>query len=845
MESYWGDLREVFEKQPSPIICYTPAAIFANKVPALDINFLNPGSNFEEQYTYLLSYADYPSADDQEYSKLLSEVYGITNTEEQKDLWYLGQIVKDIANSPAGSTERRNKVMQILNGKTIKDQNGEDVDVSSLANSAVIISPIVSKWYVALRNIAVVGLLIVLLYIGIRILISSASEELAKYKTMLKDWAMAMLLVFLIHYLMLGLLTVTQDLSTAMGKAVYTQIQGGSSNQNGGNNNQGSTSLVEDEFFRVVRLKESQNRNAQEDEETGYLDKFGYALMYLILVIYTVMFTFKYLRRLVYMAFLTVISPMVALTYPIDKMNGKAQAFDYWFKEYLFNLLIQIIHLMLYVVLVGAAIDFAESNIIYGIIALSFIMEAEGFIRNMFGVKGEGGGLAPSAFTAGALFSQGLNLIDRATRSTKRLISKSSNSKNGNDGGNDSSIRQQEIKDDSANASVKSFDSGRNNNNSSSDDNSNTPLSLNSSGSSNDSDDSDNSENSGNSEGSDDEESNQKLFGDKDESIGDTSRFSEDEDDEEADKILNGTDGEDDDEDTKSIEGDNNKNDNNSEPEQLNGSANTAQIAGNSQPSKKKGRSVIRGIKRAAGRYFNKDNYKKLAVGAAKFGVRNALGLAGAATLGTMGLAAGLASGEGLKGALKYAGLGAASGGALGRATGNLGMRAITGARTMGKRFTGDFKKGYYSKQEYTRKQNEKIEKAFMNSSENKEFFQSKFEGEDVREKMQQALAIKRYGINDNESLAKAVKLQDKNDLTAQQAATVAKLGSITSLEDFTDPERLANLSKIISSQLPKKEDQAKFMKLLGDYHDVEKKTGIDVGKLLGTGNGNQNNNQT
>ena len=40
------------------------------------------------------------------------------------------------------------------------------------------------------------------------------------------------------------------------------------------------------------------------------------------------------------MAFLTIIAPLVALTYPIDKINdGKAQAFNMWFKEYIFNLL--------------------------------------------------------------------------------------------------------------------------------------------------------------------------------------------------------------------------------------------------------------------------------------------------------------------------------------------------------------------------------------------------------------------------------------------------------------------------------------------------------------------------
>lgn len=59
--------------------------------------------------------------------------------------------------------------------------------------------------------------------------------------------------------------------------------------------------------------------------------------------------------------------------------DGKAQAFDMWFKEYLFNLLIQPMHLILYTVLIGAAMDFASQNIFYVVVALGFFMPAENY----------------------------------------------------------------------------------------------------------------------------------------------------------------------------------------------------------------------------------------------------------------------------------------------------------------------------------------------------------------------------------------------------------------------------------------------------------------------------------
>ena len=43
----------------------------------------------------------------------------------------------------------------------------------------------ISTWYKTLRLIAIVGLLSVLVYVGIRILISSTGQEKAKYKKML------------------------------------------------------------------------------------------------------------------------------------------------------------------------------------------------------------------------------------------------------------------------------------------------------------------------------------------------------------------------------------------------------------------------------------------------------------------------------------------------------------------------------------------------------------------------------------------------------------------------------------------------------------------------------------
>lgn len=77
---------------------------------------------------------------------------------------------------------------------------------------------IVASWYVTLRTIAIVGLLSVLIYIGIRIIISSTSDK-AKYKERLLDWIIAFCLLFFMHYIMAAMVTTVEKVNDMLGQA--------------------------------------------------------------------------------------------------------------------------------------------------------------------------------------------------------------------------------------------------------------------------------------------------------------------------------------------------------------------------------------------------------------------------------------------------------------------------------------------------------------------------------------------------------------------------------------------------------------------------------------------------
>ena len=285
---------------------------------------------------------------------------------------------------------------------------------------------VISSWYIAFRNIALVALLSVLVYIGIRIILSSSIDDKVKYKQMIVDWVVALCLVFLMHYIMSFAVTINEKFIDAI-KSISVSTYGTQENFVGNNaktvattkgdnkaaNVKADSGKIDEgkpEIFIITgnaakRAYTTLTNDGEEKDLLGLVDflvhvvvniyeflsapaRVGYNIIYVVLVVFTVIFCFTYIRRVIYMAFLTIIAPLVAMTYPIDKINdGKAQAFDMWLKEYIFNLLIQPMHLILYTVLIGSAMKLASNNLIYVAIALGFMIPAEKLLRKFFGFE--------------------------------------------------------------------------------------------------------------------------------------------------------------------------------------------------------------------------------------------------------------------------------------------------------------------------------------------------------------------------------------------------------------------------------------------------------------------------
>ena len=82
------------------------------------------------------------------------------------------------------------------------DGSNGDIHSGVTYNYGYQLKDTVAIWYRRILVLAIVGMMSVLVYIGIRMTLVSVSSQKAKYKQMLGDWFVGMILLFSMHYIM-------------------------------------------------------------------------------------------------------------------------------------------------------------------------------------------------------------------------------------------------------------------------------------------------------------------------------------------------------------------------------------------------------------------------------------------------------------------------------------------------------------------------------------------------------------------------------------------------------------------------------------------------------------------
>ena len=270
-------------------------------------------------------------------------------------------------------------------------------------NAVSTIKEQVSKWYYIMRLIAIAGMLIVLLAIGIKMAISNIASEKALYKRMLVDWVVGMILLFFIHYYMLIVINVNET---------FVDFIANSDNK------------VGDMVMKEFNLQEKEGNDYEigiyqavrtRAYDAKMINGTTGTVLYIALVFITIKFVFIYLKRYLSIIILTLMAPGIAFSYAIQKVfSGKSKAFGTWMHEYFITVFIQTVHALVYTIFVMGALRISLNSIpgmILAFIFLNFMLKADDIFRKLFKLSG---GSADEAMNAPSNAKQLGNTIKSA-----------------------------------------------------------------------------------------------------------------------------------------------------------------------------------------------------------------------------------------------------------------------------------------------------------------------------------------------------------------------------------------------------------------------------------------------
>lgn len=227
----------------------------------------------------------------------------------------------------------------------------------------------IKMWFIIIRDLAIAINLCMLIYIAIRMATITIAQDRAKYKEMLYNWAVSMIILFMLPYLM-SIINYSSDILTNFANKIMDTID------NSGNAN--------------VNFEEKVTNNAIENVfDASGMQAAANVIIYWILLWNQMKFLLRYIKRAFTAFFLIVIAPLITVTYAVDKIaDRQAQAFNKWLHEYLINMFVQPIHCFTYMVFMYMANNIAQTAPIVAIIFLISLSKAEKIVISILGLSG-------------------------------------------------------------------------------------------------------------------------------------------------------------------------------------------------------------------------------------------------------------------------------------------------------------------------------------------------------------------------------------------------------------------------------------------------------------------------
>lgn len=244
-----------------------------------------------------------------------------------------------------------------------KTSNGHNQDIVNAIRQNT------SIWYYSIRNIAAVSMVVILIYTGVRMAIMIASEsgqnakKMARYKKLFVNWLVGIALIFILHYAMIIII----KLSSLVCDSIVNIAKSSSITEGL------ETSIMENTW---TNLWSSESKYAKH--------QFYYFIIYCMLAYYELKFFVIYFMRAIKTYFYIIISPLVCMTYAVDKIGDeRSQAFDNWKNEFISTIIIRPVQLILYVILIFSAGEIMRRVPILAVIILALLSYTEEIVKKI------------------------------------------------------------------------------------------------------------------------------------------------------------------------------------------------------------------------------------------------------------------------------------------------------------------------------------------------------------------------------------------------------------------------------------------------------------------------------
>jgi len=271
-------------------------------------------------------------------------------------------------------------------------------------------------WYYIIRRAVIMCMLVALLYIAIR-MAASVPEKKAQYKEKLIDWLVGFIIVFFIHYFMVAIISLNNSIVKMLDPVISTATTVDTPQiETSVNSGYKPTTDEQTSLYEAIRIQ------CYDIKATTGITA---TVMYMVLVFYTIRFVIFYAKRMFTLAVLTVISPIMGVLYSINKKKYKIGD---WGKEYIFNVLMQFMHAVIYTAIVGVALDVSQSSTFRGgviaLMTLGFLLVAEGMVKKIFGFNKakSTGSLMNSTIGQMAAFGVMKSLYDKKDDKNSKLV---------------------------------------------------------------------------------------------------------------------------------------------------------------------------------------------------------------------------------------------------------------------------------------------------------------------------------------------------------------------------------------------------------------------------------------